>query len=421
MTTMKRPTTLLLLLCCTFLAFGYTTENGDGMTKIYLRGNLLVRTTPGIDIRFYDIANPASVRQIGSLAIQGNSDVAVSGDYLYADRERDLVVYDISNPAEPKEVNSFSEVFRIAGSQLVDMANGNNIDGDSFGGASGCGEGCNTSTSSDDDRWDGGAINDPLANGGAQPTWNNATSSGGSNSSGGNTGGSNASSGSNSNAGEVPRDGTGGSLARFLIVANRLYTIDDQSLTVYDISNPAEPKKLGTSDIANGIETIFFANYHLFIGGRQGVYIYDVEDNMLPEYRGEFQHVERCDPVVVDGDYAYVTLRGGSRCGGWDNQMDILDVSDVSNPRLLNSYTKLDSPYGLAVRNGTAFVCDGNSGLRVLDVSDPYRIKECRSYRDILALDVIWHGDLLIVNTGQGFYLYDASDPCDLKEFGLLF
>ena len=41
--------------------------------------------------------------------------------------------------------------------------------------------------------------------------------------------------------------------------------------------------------------------------------------------------------------------------------------------------------------------------------------------KEILALDVIWHGDLLIVNTGQGFYLYDASDPCNLKEFGLLF
>lgn len=416
MTTLKRPTTLLLLLCCTFLAFGYTAENGDGMTKIYLQGNLLVRTSPGVDIRFYDIASPSAVRQVGTLPIRGNSDVALSGDYLYADRERDLVVYDISNPAEPREVRSFESVFRVSGSELVAAANGGTGGGNSFGGASGCGEGCNTSTSSDEDRWNGG--NDPLAGGGMQPTWNNAASgSGGSNSGGG----TNASSGGNANTGDVPRDGTGGSLARFLIVANRLYTIDDQNLTVYDISNRAEPKKLGTSEIANGIETIFFANYHLFIGGERGVYIYDVEDNMLPEYRGEFQHVERCDPVVVDGDYAYVTLRGGSRCGGWSNQMDILDVSDVTNPKLLSSYTRVNSPYGLAVRNGTAFVCDGSSGLRVLDVSNPLKVTECRVYKDLMALDVIWHGTLLIVNTGEGFYLYDASDPCNLKEYGLLF
>lgn len=410
---MKRPTTLLLLLCCTFLAFGYTTNHGDGISKIYLNGNLLVRTSPGVDIRFYDVANPGSVRQTGRLAIEGNSDVAISGNYLYADRERDLVVYDISDPAAPREVTSVREAFRISGSDMVRMAGIGGSNANTFGGADGCGEGCAASTSSNDDPLD--FDNRPL---GTTPpiNYNSAT---GSSSSG--SGGSNASSGNSSSAGDVPREGTGGSLARFLVVAGRLYTIDDKSLTVYDISNPAEPKKVRTTVVTEGIQTIFYAKYHLFIGGERGVYIYNVEDNRAPELRGEFEHAERCDPVYVDGDYAYVTLRGGSACGGWSNQLDILDVSNVERPRLISSYSKLDSPYGLAVRNGTAIVCDGTSGLRILDVSNPNRVTECARYRDLPALDVIWQGNLLVVNTGKGFYMYDASDPCDLKEYGLLF
>lgn len=412
MSTMKRPASLLLFLCCTFLAFGYTTRGGNGISKIYLNGDLLVRTQPGVDIRFYDVANPGAVREIGTLGIEGNSDVAVKGDYLYADRGRDLVVFNISDPGAVREVSELKTAFRVSGAELASAQNALGNDGDSFGGASGCGEGCDAATSNDNDQWqiDNGWL-------GTTPPINYNSATGGT---GG--GGTNVSSGSNSGGSNaVPREGTGGSLARFLVVANRLYTIDDRTLTSYDISDPSAPKKISSSDVNGTIETIFFAKYHLFIGGERGVYIYDVEDGSTPEYRGEFEHAERCDPVVVDGDYAYVTLRGGSQCGGWSNQLDILDVSDVSNPRLINSYTELISPYGLAARNGTAFVCDGPAGLRVLDVSDPYRVRECRHYNDIKALDVIWQNNLLIVNTGDGFYLYDAADPCNLKEYGLLF
>ena len=36
-----------------------------------------------------------------------------------------------------------------------------------------------------------------------------------------------------------------------------------------------------------------------------------------------------CDPVVVQGDYAFVTLRGGTECQGFSNQLDIIDISTL--------------------------------------------------------------------------------------------
>lgn len=411
----KRPTTLLLLLGCVFLSFGYTTDGGSAISKIYLHGNTLIRTSPGHDIRFYDIANPAQVREIGDLSIEGNSDVAVMGSIMYADQERDLVVYDISDPANARPLDTIANVFRRAGSQVLEDGGWTGGEGNAVGGASGCGaDGCETggSSTSSSDEW---ATNDQ----GFQPFSYSATGGGMSTpvrsaASTGSTGGSNASGGST-------REGTGGSLARFIIVANRLYCIDDQNLIAFDITQPAAPVEKSRGEVAQMIETIFYANYHLFIGGQQGVYIYDIEDNATPTFRSEFSHADRCDPVVVDGNRAYVTLRGGSPCGGFSNQMDILDVSDIDNPRLLSSYPTLDSPFGLAVKNDVAVVCDGRSGLRILDVGNSQRVTECSRLDDIAAYDVIWHNNTLIVSTDKGFYLYDATNPCKLKEYGLLF
>jgi len=101
--------------------------------------------------------------------------------------------------------------------------------------------------------------------------------------------------------------------------------------------------------------------------------------------------------------------------------MDILDVSDVRNPRLLKTYENVNSPYGLAVRDGIAIVCDGEFGMRILNVEDEKRIRECDRIREITPFDVIWHNDMLIVTAKEGFFLYDASDPCNLKKYSQLF
>lgn len=423
---MKRST-ILLILGCTFLAFGYTAETSS-VSKIYLHGKMLIRTTPGTDIRFYDLSAPSNVREIGSLAITGNSDVAATGNIMYADQNHDLVVFDISNPAQPRPLDTVSTLFYRSGSAIADELNGRTTGTNEFGGASGCGvEGCETSSESVDPDFDnsgswgngGSGINNQVVNFssgsviGANSVAGNAATQSATTNTGANTG----SNIDNSRR----REGTGGSLARFMIVGNRLYCIDDKDLVVFDIADPAHPVYKTRSEVGWMIETIFYAKYHLFIGGQQGVYIYDVEDGKDPQYRGEFQHAERCDPVVVDGDRAYVTLRGGSPCGGFTNQMDILDVSDVRNPRLLKSYDRLNSPYGLAARNGIVFVCDGPSGLRVLNASNPNRVTECGKLTDITPLDVIWYENLLIVTASEGLFLYDATDPCNLKKFGKMF
>ena len=167
---MKRST-MLLLLGCTFLAFGYTRDHtGAFVSKIYLHNDLLIRTTPGVDIRFYNLSTPSSVRETGTLQIEGNSDVATYQTFMYADQGHDLVVYDISNPEAARPLDTIPDVFFRSGAEIAEILNGSAIRGNEFGGTSGCGaNGCEVNDESVDpdfnDSWSGDSWDDTWSSG----------------------------------------------------------------------------------------------------------------------------------------------------------------------------------------------------------------------------------------------------------------
>ena len=118
---------------------------------------------------------------------------------------------------------------------------------------------------------------------------------------------------------------------------------------------------------------------------------------------------------MVEGETAYVTLRDGTFCEGFDNQLDIVDIKDVFNPRLIASHG-MDNPHGLSVRDDIVYLCDGDSGLKVFDVESPKNMKQLdhekfKTY-DAIALP---GSDLVLVIGDDGFYQFDASSPKNLK------
>ncbi|CAG5074557.1 hypothetical protein DYBT9623_05244 [Dyadobacter sp. CECT 9623] len=215
----------------------------------------------------------------------------------------------------------------------------------------------------------------------------------------------------------TPQTGTGGSMARFAITGNTLYIVSKQSLEVYNIADGANPVKTVTKDMSMGIETIFPYKNHLFIGANDGMYIYNNSNPANPALLSKFTHVQSCDPVVVQNQYAYVTLRSGVVCrqGNTRSSLDIVDVSDPSNPKLVNSQT-MSSPYGLGVSGNKLFVCEGELGLRVMDISDPEKAVETKFHQDIPAYDVIVRPNHLIVTGQKGLfqYQYDQADKFEL-------
>ncbi|AYA38892.1 hypothetical protein D3Y59_10010 [Hymenobacter oligotrophus] len=196
--------------------------------------------------------------------------------------------------------------------------------------------------------------------------------------------------------------GQGGSMARFTIMGNTLYTVDDHSLRVFDLGNSTNAAAVRVINLGVGIETIFPKEPYLFIGTQQGMFIFDATNPQSPRQLSYFQHVVSCDPVVVQGRYAYLTLRQGRTCGGGVNQLQVVDLQNLQQPRLAQVYP-MTKPYGLGADSTQLYVCD--DGLKVFDLRRSPTLTQ-REHHRIEAFDVIPNQDLLLVIGADGLYQY---------------
>jgi len=184
--------------------------------------------------------------------------------------------------------------------------------------------------------------------------------------------------------------GTGGSLAQFTILDTYMYSLDNKSIKVFNLENPRDPQLVNTVNLGFGIETIHNNNGNLFVGTTTGVRIIDASDPVNIVEVSEFEHVTSCDPVVANADYAFSTLRGGTQCGS-TNQLDIIDISNIHNPLLFQTF-QLINPFGLGIDQANQtilYVCDGSDGLKVFDFSDYDNIQMIKQYKNIFAKDII--------------------------------
>ena len=208
--------------------------------------------------------------------------------------------------------------------------------------------------------------------------------------------------------------GQGGSMTRFAVAGDYLYIVDTRQLHVYDLDNPAEPVKVKDIHLGFGIETIFPYKGRLFIGSQDGMYIYDLQNPVDPVFLSLYRHITSCDPVVVQDTIAYVTLRSGNTCTRGSNQLDVINISDPQNPALISTY-QMQNPFGLGIDGSTLFVGEGENGLTVLNVEDPYDVKEIGNLKDIHAYDVILRDKNLILTGNDGVFQYDYSSGEELK------
>ena len=111
-----------------------------------------------------------------------------------------------------------------------------------------------------------------------------------------------------------------------------------------------------------------------------------------------------------------MTLRSGTECEGFINQLEIIDVADVLKPRLLKIYP-MHHPIGLSITRGTLFICEDDQGLKVFDASNWKDLQLLDHEKNLTAFDVIALEDqkVAIVTGETGILQYDFSNPKDLK------
>ncbi|MFC5408775.1 LVIVD repeat-containing protein [Larkinella bovis] len=206
--------------------------------------------------------------------------------------------------------------------------------------------------------------------------------------------------------------GTGGSMARFAVAGNYLYVVNQNSLQVYEVTQSADPTYRQKASLGFGVETIFPYNNHLFIGTQTGMYIMNLDNPASPRQAALYRHIFSCDPVVAQGHYAYVTLRNGTACNTGPNRLEVVDISNLSNPVRVNSIDMIN-PHGLGIDGNLLFVSEGDAGLKIFDATDPAKPKLVKMFDNIRSYDVIPNRSVLIVTGKDGImqYRYDAAQP----------
>ncbi|MBR9923217.1 MAG: hypothetical protein GYB31_20495 [Bacteroidetes bacterium] len=349
--------------------------------KIYFYNNYVFINEIRKGVHVIDNSNPSNPVNIGFIGIPGNVDIAIKDGILYADNFIDLLSIDISDPGNPELINRSEDAFepvytnQETGEMLVYYETEERTE------------------MVDCNQWNGGWQTIDLAFNADVASVNESSIGGG--------------------------NGTGGSMARFTLYDDYLYTVDEYDLRVFDLSSPTTPALANTVSVGWGIETIFPYEDKLFIGSQSGMFIFDNSNPLSPNQLSEFRHATACDPVYVKDNYAYVTLRDGTPCQGYTNELDLIDISNLSNPELVEAF-KMDNPHGLSIDGNSLFLCEGEFGLKTFDIEDPTKLDKHKidHQRDLHAFDAIavpGESNVLLVIGDDGLYQYGYDNPKNLK------
>ncbi|MCT4646238.1 MAG: hypothetical protein N4A74_14725 [Carboxylicivirga sp.] len=220
----------------------------------------------------------------------------------------------------------------------------------------------------------------------------------------------------NSNGDLTGTDGQGGSMATFTLKDNYLYVVDEYDLNVFSISKIDEPVLVNKVPIGFNIETLFSYKDYLYIGSRNGMFIYTLTNPEFPEQMARVEHFTACDPVVANDTHAFVTLHSNTWCGNNINVLEIYDINTITEPVLLSS-RNLISPKGLGLYDDYLIICDDE--IKIFDISNPEESKLVNSINKE-AFDVIIKDNVLIAISEGGLYQYNLKSAKDGINFEAL-
>lgn len=366
--------------------------------RIYFKDDYLFINEPGEGIHVIDNKNPEAPVHLNFIKIPGNFDLAIRGAILYADSYMDLLSFDISNIQQARLINREENVLQSVNFMGFTVDNNRNL----------------VITYKREERVeitenDCANILEPWGGrfwgGGIIMMESFATAQRGTT--------------LNLMPGRISAGaGIGGSMARFTIVDQYLYMLNGIGVETASLANPVKPELLNRLDVGWGIETIFPYEDMLFIGSTTGMHILDISNPERPAYVSTYAHLFACDPVVVEGNYAYVTLRTGTECRMANlNVLEVIDISNIRNPRLVKDYP-MHNPHGLGIDQNILFLCDGDAGLKIFDASNPLEIDKhvLARYPNINAYDVIPFGNVLMMIGSNGLYQYSYADPNNITQ-----
>lgn len=198
-----------------------------------------------------------------------------------------------------------------------------------------------------------------------------------------------------------------------------LYFTDLNKLRVVNIQDPVNPVTIKEFTYAYYVKDIVSQNDLIYVTVESdGLYIIDKKN---PENITEVGHyfmgtAPSISGVTIAGNYAYVAFTYAG--------LMIIDVSQPSNPVLVNNYTYWGNHIeNVFVKGDVAYLTDYEKGLDIVDVSDPANPVRIVFYetggRNNYDIKIV--GDTAyLADQSKGLYILDISNPAQPQQLGLI-
>lgn len=351
----------------------------ENPVKVYVDDELLLIGEEGKGIHVFDNSDPEMPEQIYFMNIPGNREFYVTDAKIYAESMYDLLKIDISNPNSPIVEERLENAFGTPPKNDVNQS----VIGFNFV------EVTEENVSMDDPRFRSVGDKTPVYVDYKENVIPRT---------------------------EIPVSFAGNSNSSIATV-NRIAYINDHvyvigNREIFTFSDTGELQLLSKTWINEILETIYPQDDALFVGTRNSMEIFSLTDPGQPKKTTTFTHATACDPVLPNGDVAYVTIRGGTTCGGAVNGLFVIDVQNLSRARGMQSID-MESPYGMTIINDLLYVGEGENGLKIFKIEVDDTLELLEHDKDIIAYDVIAHPTIpgiLLVATPDGYGQYKITD-----------
>jgi len=201
-----------------------------------------------------------------------------------------------------------------------------------------------------------------------------------------------------------------GSVNRIAVADNHVYVVSRDYITPFeDNGNLTAFDRVASFA---GMETIYPSDGRLYIGTQQSMEIFDISNPAQPQWVNSFWHATSCDPVLPHEDVAFVTLRTGDvgNCPGDENALLVLDVANNSINQLQE--IEMESPFGMTIVGTKLYVGEGSNGLKIFNIEDKRNITLETWEPNIEAYDIIYHPtnpNLILIAGPVGISQYEIE------------
>ncbi len=240
-----------------------------------------------------------------------------------------------------------------------------------------------------------------------------------------------SSSSSSSDSSSVTVESKGTSSSKFKIKNDRLYSIKDDILKVYDISEPQSVYPLSQTFLGFSITGMFIYDETLIAASSSGLKVFSLNGDNITFLANSDDFIP-CQRFFVDGSLLFV-LNNLEVCENYlnnsynnyyyestfeledivvDNGIEVYDISEFLAPKLLTKVSSYN-PVALSVQDDTLYVCEGEYGLKVYDINrsdNNISLNKNNTYRNAPCEDLITASNYLYGINPDGLDIYDYNE-----------